>query len=622
MISEGGLSRGGTGHRVLPNSESPLQCDDCHTSHQDPTENPGLLRVRVINVDTGHKVYLYNTAEDPVGNGFCYACHGASFVEPNPASSPSPGVPPEASPGPSPSPRVRGPLEFRANDPLQAPFGDFTGFELSAHNMAGPMSEAAESDAQQLAEDSGDAPAEGTEEDKAQDSQPTGKIMCLYCHAPHESDYDGITTADQELLCYVCHARVDPSTADGTSPYRAFNAADNSYGDDGKGPADGAVRIFHHPIAANEQQDGARSVECVSCHNPHLDATSNTGNSAKIANPRRTSAAWPPSATIRGYPSVTVGDERTTAQTVAPQAVTDDSGPVTFEVWAGALLSQLGAPSCQDNLVTVVAWQAQEGTAARWNPLATTYSMPGASSINTSGVKNYASMAEGLEATRLTLTGSSVMYRYGPIVARLKNCAPARSTVAAIASSAWCACGISGSYLTSVLDAVESNYESYAGTGVSGSASSFDGSMDTVNSFCTKCHIAPDETNPIRESETVPYGIRLVNDTALDPGGQPHDLFTANQYPDSLHGSMTCTACHDVHGSTNAYDLRNKILSVVGSQTTSVSGFGGMNQPEDRQKYAAFCLACHADTAQSHVDDMLAEGTYCRECHYHGSDQF
>jgi hypothetical protein len=85
---------------------------------------------------------------------------------------------------------------------------------------------------------------------------------------------------------------------------------------------------------------------------------------------------------------------------------------------------------------------------------------------------------------------------------------------------------------------------------------------------------------------------------------------------------MTCTACHDIHGSSNAYDLRNKIVSVVGSQTTSVSGFGGMNQPEDRQKYAAFCLACHADTAQSHVDDMLAEGTYCRECHYHGSDQF
>lgn len=580
---DGGLSQDSSGHRVVPNADPQgLQCTDCHTPHQDPAENPGELRVQVLNPDTGHKVWLYNTADEPIGNGFCYACHG--------------------------------PKDSTVQPPPPAPFGDFTAFEAGAHSSPLQMQEAAESDEQQAAEDDGTAPAEGTPADLKQDDQTTGKIVCLFCHAPHDSDYLGIATADQEALCYQCHTRADPNTADGTSPYKSFNAATNSYGD---GSKDSSVSIFHHPIAVGEQQDGSRTVECVSCHNPHFDAATNVGDNAQIANPRHTTAAWPRSATNRGDPTAAADGEKT----IGSPSAFDSSPPVTYGPWARALLSQLDAPSCRDNRVTVVAWETQEGTAALWNPLATTYSVPGATSINRSGVKDYESMAQGLDATRLTLTGSSPSNKYRLIVLRLKNCAPAVVTARAIRKSAWCSCGRSGSYLATLLNTVEADYQTYADKVVPGAASSFEGSVDTVNSFCTMCHIAPEVTTPIKKSDTVSYGVHLVNDTTLDPGGQPHDLFTADQYPDSLHGSMACTACHDVHGSSNAYALRNQIVAPDGS-TKSVFNFGGTDRPEDIQKYASFCLTCHEATAQDHVDGMVTSGTYCRECHYHGSDQF
>ena len=42
-----------------------------------------------------------------------------------------------------------------------------------------------------------------------------------------------ITSSPQEQLCFQCHTKEDPNTAGGTSPYRAFNVADNLYGDHG-----------------------------------------------------------------------------------------------------------------------------------------------------------------------------------------------------------------------------------------------------------------------------------------------------------------------------------------------------------------------------------------------------
>jgi len=136
---------------------------------------------------------------------------------------------------------------------------------------------------------------------------------------------------------------------------------------------------------------------------------------------------------------------------------------VPYGQWADVFLAQgLGAPTCRDNEVAMVAWQLNEGTSADWNPLATTYSMPGAGSFNSVGVKNYASLAQGLDATRLTLEKGSSTYLYMPIIASLRKCSSAMKTAEAINASSWCRGCTSGRYVTGLIDKVEANYSSYA----------------------------------------------------------------------------------------------------------------------------------------------------------------
>src|SRR5207302_678081 len=98
-----------------------------------------------------------------------------------------------------------------------------------------------------------------------------------------------------------------------------------------------------------------------------------------------------------------------------------------YGVWAAAFLNKIGAPTCFDNLVTMVAWQVQEGTTANWNPLATTYPMDGASNFNSVGVKNYVSMDQGLEAWWRTLDVQST-WRLMPV----RDCAAATDARATI----------------------------------------------------------------------------------------------------------------------------------------------------------------------------------------------
>lgn len=132
----------------------------------------------------------------------------------------------------------------------------------------------------------------------------------------------------------------------------------------------------------------------------------------------------------------------------------EDSVP--YGQWAQLLLAKLDAPQCEDNLIAVVAWQLNEGTDARWNPLATTYSMPGASSFNWVGVRDYTSLAQGLTASVATIK----LDYYVDVVRSLRACAPAEDTAAAIAASPWCGCG--AGYVTALIDNVRDNLDSYS----------------------------------------------------------------------------------------------------------------------------------------------------------------
>lgn len=85
--------------------------------------------------------------------------------------------------------------------------------------------------------------------------------------------------------------------------------------------------------------------------------------------------------------------------------------------FATAVLQGLGAPVTQPNLDFIEKWITREGGGGANNPLNTTQAMSGATDFNTVGVKNYADLDTGVQATLKTLLNG----RYPNIVAALKT---------------------------------------------------------------------------------------------------------------------------------------------------------------------------------------------------------
>ncbi len=139
-----------------------------------------------------------------------------------------------------------------------------------------------------------------------------------------------------------------------------------------------------------------------------------------------------------------------------------EAGALPFGDWAYRFLGHLRMPTCRDNQVVVVAWQANEFTQAAWNPLATTHRMIGSTSFNTVGVQNYRSLTQGLRASAQTLTGGATSYGYGAILESLRRCAPAAVTADAIRASAWCHGCSNGAYVTQLIPIVEQYFDRYA----------------------------------------------------------------------------------------------------------------------------------------------------------------
>ncbi len=137
-------------------------------------------------------------------------------------------------------------------------------------------------------------------------------------------------------------------------------------------------------------------------------------------------------------------------------------GPVTYEGWAGAFLRRLDAPRCDENLLIVVTWETAESTSAAFNPLATTRDMPGATDMNSVGVKSYASLDQGLDASRDTLLLGAESYGYGAIVDSLRRCRSASFTARAINASAWCRGCVNGAYIVGLLPIVRASYAEHA----------------------------------------------------------------------------------------------------------------------------------------------------------------
>jgi predicted CXXCH cytochrome family protein len=161
-------------HPVLqPADEIQLACSDCHAQHQSPDEDTKLLYR-----ETSPGAFLFSPPDAPIGDTFCYGCHGSAST-------------------------------------LPPPFGDHGAFETSIHATS----------------DRVDPPTPGTD------------LKCSACHESHASDYRYLTRANEEELCYTCHATADPNTANGSNPQNAFTAVPNDYAtDDGTGSRSSTTR--------------------------------------------------------------------------------------------------------------------------------------------------------------------------------------------------------------------------------------------------------------------------------------------------------------------------------------------------------------------------------------------
>jgi hypothetical protein len=130
--------------------------------------------------------------------------------------------------------------------------------------------------------------------------------------------------------------------------------------------------------------------------------------------------------------------------------------PTTYQGWAALFFPRLGVPLCRNNLIAMVAWEVAEGSRGAWNPLATTLDWPGATSINSAGVRSYPSLQNGLDATVETLHRRG--HGYEQIVGSLSACADPYQTALAINRSDWCSGCVNGQYVIGLVARVAADF--------------------------------------------------------------------------------------------------------------------------------------------------------------------
>jgi hypothetical protein len=93
----------------------------------------------------------------------------------------------------------------------------------------------------------------------------------------------------------------------------------------------------------------------------------------------------------------------------------------------------LNVPQSDPNTIAILAWMKAEGTSAKFNPLATTQTRPGSTTLpgNSAGVQEFKTWADGVSATAQTVKA------YPSIVSALQAQDPQQVAVAVGRSGAW-----------------------------------------------------------------------------------------------------------------------------------------------------------------------------------------
>lgn len=150
------------------------------------------------------------------------------------------------------------------------------------------------------------------------------------------------------------------------------------------------------------------------------------------------------------------------------------------------VLKLMGAPANSANMAFLNAWARREGAGGGYNPLNTTLGMPGATSMNGVGVKNYKNWREGARATAKTLMGGN----YADLVSAFK----------------------AGNISTEVQ---YPGLETWSGHGY--------GSLSGVPTKPYVLYAGPNGTNPLdgTPGESIPLGRNTERTLAMQDGQQP-----------------------------------------------------------------------------------------------------
>jgi len=129
-----------------------------------------------------------------------------------------------------------------------------------------------------------------------------------------------------------------------------------------------------------------------------------------------------------------------TQTSLGERAVNPNAGTAGDQEFAKALLTKAGISITESNVTALTTWMHWEGGTKNnaYNPLNTTYGMPGATNFNKEGVKSYTTLTQGVDATYATLTGKSADSRgYTKILEDLKNNASLDTVVNDVNRSSW-----------------------------------------------------------------------------------------------------------------------------------------------------------------------------------------
>lgn len=257
---------------------------------------------------------------------------------------------------------------------------------------------------------------------------------------------------------------------------------------------------------------------------------------------------------------------------------------VTPHSWAVSLLDGLKAPVTPQNVQAVVGWIHAEGGAgpqfgtpnntANYNPLNTTQTASGASSVNSVGVKAYGSWQQGLAATLQTLRNGN----YGGILGALKAGNNPGAVASAIGSSPW---GTNGSLVSSTIANASSagggtliaggaspslGSTPGQGSGVGTGSTTVKTSYNTLNQPAFQAAAAKAIAGSYLQNATDPYAIPLPK-TDLSPGGVSTGLPTGPEANPLLAAGLLTTTPPDPANYQQAHNVVQKIARAGGSKT-------------------------------------------------------